>query len=55
MPDEWENANGTDPAKNDAMKIAANGYANIENYINSISRESVETYLRAPVLFQSTV
>ncbi len=54
MPDEWENANGTDPAKNDAMKIAANGYANIENYINSISRESVETYLRAPVLFQST-
>lgn len=49
MPDEWENANGTDPAKNDAMTIAANGYANIENYINSITVESRDYFLRTPV------
>ena len=29
IPDEWEKANGTDPAKNDAMTIAANGYAEV--------------------------
>lgn len=46
MPDAWESANGTDPAKDDAMTIAANGYANIENYINSITIEDRETYLR---------
>ena len=50
MPDAWETANGTDPAKNDAMAKAANGYANIENYINSITAESVDAFLRAPQL-----
>ena len=50
MPDAWETANGTDPAKNDAMTIAANGYANIENYINSITREDRQFFLRAPML-----
>jgi len=49
MPDSWENANGTDPNKNDAMVIASNGYANIENYINSISEETRDFYLRAPL------
>lgn len=39
MPDEWELANGTDPKADDAMVIAANGYANIENYINSIAQQ----------------
>ena len=48
MPDEWETANGTDPNKNDAMTKAANSYANIENYINSISAETVDAFLRAP-------
>ena len=48
MPDEWERANGTDVQKNDAMTLAANGYANIENYINSISRESIPVVLRSP-------
>ena len=37
MPDVWEDANGTDKSVDDAMSIASNGYANIENYINSIS------------------
>lgn len=50
MPDAWETAYGTDPAKNDAMTIAANGYANIENYINSITEENVEFYLRRPMM-----
>lgn len=49
MPDAWENANGTDPAVDDAMTIAANGYANIENYINGITKADREFYLRAPM------
>ena len=49
MPDAWESANGTDPAKDDAMTIAANGYANIENYINSITIENRDFYLRKPL------
>ena len=48
MPDEWETANGTNPNSDDAMQIAANGYANIENYINSITKADRDFYLRAP-------
>lgn len=50
MPDAWEEANGTDKTKNDAMTIADNGYANIENYINSISKDDRQFFLRAPML-----
>ena len=50
MPDDWENANGTNPSVNDAMTIASNGYANIENYINSITKEDRQFYLRPPML-----
>lgn len=53
MPDAWEQANGTDPQKDDAMVIAANGYANIENYINSISVENRPLFLRAPMLVEA--
>ena len=49
MPDTWEKANGTDPNKDDAMVIAANGYANIENYINSITVDDRDYFLRAPM------
>ena len=49
MPDDWEQTNGTDPQKNDAMKKAANGYANIENYINSITVDDRDFFLRKPV------
>lgn len=51
MPDWWETANGTNPLVDDAMVIASNGYANIENYINSITLETVnehQFYLRRP-------
>ena len=49
MPDDWEEANGTNPQKDDAMTIAPNGYANIENYINSITEADRQFFLRTPV------
>ena len=49
MPDDWETANGTNPDSNDAMTIADNGYANIENYINSITADDRDYFLRIPV------
>lgn len=50
MPDAWETANGLNPNKDDAMTKAANGYANIENYINSITHHTRPRLLRTPVL-----
>lgn len=50
MPDEWENAHGTNANANDAMTIAENGYANIENYVNGISKADRQYFLRAPLL-----
>ena len=52
MPDVWETSHGTDPAKDDAMTIAENGYANIENYINGITREDRQFFLRAPMTLE---
>ena len=49
MPDAWETANGTDPNKADATVKAANGYLNIENYINSITAEDRQFFLRQPI------
>ncbi len=54
MPDAWEQAHGTNPSVNDAMTIAANGYANIENYINSITVEDRDLFLRTPVALEQT-
>ena len=54
MPDAWENSNGTDPNVNDAMTIASNGYANIENYINSITSDNRDFFLRIPVGLELT-
>jgi hypothetical protein len=34
MPDYWENATGSNPATDDAMQIASDGYTLIEHYIN---------------------
>ena len=51
MPDAWETANGLNPNKDDAMAMASNGYANIENYINSLTIANRTPLLRAPVLF----
>ena len=52
MPDWWEELNGTDSQKDDAMTLDANGYVNIENYINSITRADRQFYLRAPMLIE---
>lgn len=49
MPDWWEEANGTNVNSNDACKIASNGYLNIENYINSITAEDRQFFLRKPI------
>ena len=50
MPDEWEIANGLDPNDpSDAVKIAANGYLNIENYANSITEAF--PYIKKPIKF----
>ncbi len=49
MPDEWEIANGLNPEDpTDAVKVAPNGYLNIENYINSIPASPV-AFLKYPV------
>ncbi len=48
MPDWWEEQNGTDPAKADAMQLQDDGYVNIEHYINSISAEQSEYFLKVP-------
>ena len=50
MPDWWEEANGTNKSANDAMVMADNGYANIENFINSITKAHRQFFLRAPLL-----
>ena len=53
MPDAWESANQLNPNDaSDAMRIADNGYANIENYINSISKADRQYFLRAPMLLE---
>ena len=49
MPDEWEIDHMTDPNKDDAMVIDENGYANIENYINDITVDDRDFFLRTPV------
>ena len=37
MPDEWELANALDPTNpNDGKTIGADGYSNLENYLNSL-------------------
>ena len=52
MPDWWEEENGCNPNLNDAMNIGVSGYANIENYINSITKDNRQYFLRAPLLPQ---
>lgn len=54
MPDEWENANGTDPSVNDATVVAANGYLNIENYVNSLTIDNRQYFLRTPMVVEQT-
>jgi autotransporter-associated beta strand protein len=50
IPDAWESANGLNPnLASDATALSANGYLNIENYINSITANNSQAFLRAPL------
>lgn len=60
MPDEWEEANGTNKNKYDANEDAnGDGYTNIETYINSLARKSdymmPPTNVKAKLADESTV
>jgi pectate lyase len=42
MPDAWETAHGLDPASPaDGPRVAANGYTNVENYLNELAGDPV--------------
>jgi hypothetical protein len=43
MPDTWERANGSNPSVDDAMTIAADGYALIEHYVNWLAAPHAST------------
>jgi hypothetical protein len=43
MPDFWERANGFDPAQDDAMIKAADGYARVEGYLNWLAEPHAQT------------
>ncbi len=50
MPDYWENAVGLNPNNaSDAMTIAADGYANIEHYLNWLAAPHALTATNAPI------
>lgn len=43
MPDEWETANGLDPNDpTDGAKVSANGYTNLELYMNSLVQDIMD-------------
>ncbi len=52
MPDEWETANGCDPTIDDAAMLAANGYANIENYANSVVADITTAQLKGGMMLE---
>lgn len=54
MPDAWETANGTNPNVADATVVSTNGYLNIENYINSITVDDRDYFLRAPMTLEAS-
>ncbi len=50
ISDEWESANGLNPNDpSDAMIIGADGYTNLERYINSITAGYSQKFLKAPM------
>jgi hypothetical protein len=49
MPDDWENANGSDPKTDDAMTKAPDGYALIEHYVNWLAEPHARTTVGAAV------
>ena len=42
MPDAWEKAHGLDPNDaRDGAAVAANGYTNVENYLNELAGDII--------------
>ena len=52
MSDGWETANGCDPTIDDAAMLAANGYANIENYANSVVADITTAQLKGGMMLE---
>lgn len=53
IPDAWETANGLNPNDaSDAAAIAANGYANIENYVFTL--DAAYPYIKNPTTLKAT-
>ena len=56
MPDEWELANALDPTNpNDGKTIGADGYSNLENYLNSLVADITTSQNLGGELMGSTV
>ncbi|MDL2241674.1 autotransporter-associated beta strand repeat-containing protein [Bacteroidales bacterium OttesenSCG-928-L03] len=55
IPDDWELIIGSNPNLNDAMvkQAGKGGYANIELYINAITAENSQPYLKAPIYLKT--
>jgi hypothetical protein len=49
MPDFWEHANGSNPALDDAMQKAPDGYALLEHYLNWLAEPHALTSVGTPV------
>ena len=49
MPDFWEQTSGSDAAGDDAMKMAPDGYALIEHYLNWLAEPHAQSVAGAPV------
>jgi hypothetical protein len=49
MPDNWENANGSNPSANDAMTKANDGYTLLEHYVNWLAGPHASTTAGASV------
>ena len=55
IPDEWESAHGLNPnSAADALAKSSNGRLNIENYINSITADDSQPFLRAPITLRAS-
>jgi len=50
MPDAWEKAHGLDPNNaRDGADVAANGYTNVENYLNELAGDPIPAFGKASV------
>ena len=55
IPDEWESAHGLNPnSAADALAKSSNGRLNIENYINSITADDSQPFLRSPITLRAS-